>query len=75
MKKTGILVWERTDEEKKRRHIYGDNGAKFKSGRCPSIDFRGVCGTVTTLVTKDILLIEYENEEDIRSISGSGQEG
>lgn len=58
MKHTGILIWERTEEEKLRRHLYGDKGAKFKKGRVPAVDTRGICGTVTTLVTKDILLIE-----------------
>ena len=58
MKHTGILIRERTEEEKLRRRREGDKGAKFKKGRVPAVDTRGVCGTVTTLVTKDILLIE-----------------
>lgn len=34
----------------------------------------GIIGTVTTMVTKDLLLIECCDEErDIRTISGSGQ--
>lgn len=58
MKHTAILIRERSEEEKRRRHLYGDKGAKFKKGKIPAIDVRGICGTVTTLVTKDILLIE-----------------
>lgn len=62
MKKTYILTRERSDEEKLRRHLYGDRGAKFSGGKIPKVDRGGVIGTVTTLITKDILLIEiYED--------------
>lgn len=58
MKHTGILKRERSDEEKARRHREGDRGAKFSLGKVPCIDTGDVIGTVTTLVTKDLLLIE-----------------
>lgn len=75
MKRTEILTRERSEEEKARRHREGDKGAKFSGGKVPKIDFGGIIGTVTTMVTKDLLLIECCDEEDIRPISGSGQEG
>ena len=62
MKHTAILTRERSEEEKLRRHLHGDQGAKFSGGTVPKIDLGGVIGTVTTLVTKDLLIIEmYED--------------
>lgn len=60
---TQILTRERSEEEKRRRHLHGDKGAKFSLGKVPRIDLGGVIGTVTTMVTKDLLLIELWNEE------------
>lgn len=69
MKRTEILTRERSEDEKARRHREGDKGAKFSGGKVPKIDFGGVIGTITTMVTKDLLLIEYSDEErDIRTI-------
>jgi len=65
-----ILKRERSEEEKRRRHIYGDKGAKFSKAKIPCIDIGGVIGTVTTMSTKDLLIIEYEN--DIRSVKEQG---
>ena len=60
--KTGIMTRERSEEEKLRRHLHGDKGAKFSGGKIPKIEMGGVIGTVTTFITKDILLIEmYED--------------
>lgn len=56
--KTFILTRERTEEEKLRRHLYGDKGAKFSKGKQPRLTPPDIIGTVTTLVTKDILLCE-----------------
>lgn len=62
MKITMILTRERSEEEKLRRHLHGDKGAKFKVGKVPKLSPPVVVGTITTLVTKDILLAEiYEN--------------
>lgn len=58
MKHTAILTRERSEEEKARRHREGDKGAKFSGGKVPKIDRGGVIGTVTTMVTKDLLIIE-----------------
>ena len=60
---TAILKRERTEEEKMRRHTYGDKGAKFSKGKQPCLDLDGVLGAITTMVTKDIMLIELWNEE------------
>lgn len=61
---TAILTRERSEEEKERRRIFGDKGAKFKKGRIPKIDRGGVIGTVTTLVTKDLRIIEVYDEAE-----------
>jgi hypothetical protein len=62
MKETHILKRERSEEEKRRRHLYGDKGAKFSGGKIPCIDRNGVIGALTTMVTKDLLLIEIYEE-------------
>ena len=52
---------ERTEEEKKRRHLYGDKGAKFSGGKQMCILKSGVMGSITTFATKDCLVCEvYE---------------
>lgn len=48
---------ERTDEEKRRRHIHGDKGATFSKGKQMCI-LGGVIGCVTTFATKDCLIME-----------------
>lgn len=62
--KRAVLTRERSEEEKRRRHLYGDRGAKFSGGKVPKVDVSGVIGTITTLVTKDLLLIEMYEEDD-----------
>lgn len=62
---TEILTRERSEEEKRRRHLHGDKGAKFSGGKIPKIDRGGVIGTVTTMATKDLMLIEiYEQDSN-----------
>ena len=48
---------ERTEEEKRRRHLYGDKGAKFSKGKRLCL-LGGVVGCVTTFATKDNLICE-----------------
>ena len=55
--KTFLLTRERTEEEKLRRHLHGDRGAKFSKGKQPRFPPL-VIGTITTCITKDILLCE-----------------
>lgn len=55
--KVMILTRERSEAEKLRRHLYGDKGAKFSKGKVPRLP-PVVIGTITTLITKDILLCE-----------------
>lgn len=62
-KRTVILKRERSEEEKRRRHLHGDKGAKFSGGKIPCVDWGGVIGTVTTMVTKDLLLMEIYDED------------
>ena len=57
-----IVLMERSEEEKLRRRLHGDKGAKFKVGKVPRFDPPDVVGTITTMVVKDIPLIEtYED--------------
>lgn len=60
MKISWILKRERSEEEKARRRIYGDKGAKFSKAKVPCIDKGDIIGTITTMVTKDIMIIERE---------------
>lgn len=69
-----MLTLQRSEEEKERRRKYGDKGARFKSGRLPKVDPSGVVGTITTMVTKDLRVIEYY-EEGIRPVPRAGREG
>ena len=62
MQKIGILKLQRTDEEKLRRHLYGDRGAKFKKGKQPWIDWGGPCPSITTMVLKDVSLVECNDD-------------
>ena len=57
-----IVLMERSEEEKLRRRLHGDKGAKFKVGKVPRFAPPDVVGTITTMVVKDIPLIEtYED--------------
>ena len=59
MKIVKAIGRERTEEEKKRRHLYGDKGAKFSKGK--QLCLRGdIIGAITTLCTKDNLICEIE---------------
>ena len=65
MKKTFILTRERSEEEKIRRHLHGDKGAKFSKGKVPKLAPPRVIGTITTMATKDLLIAElYEDGRD-----------
>lgn len=55
---------ERTEEEKLRRHLYGDKDAKFSTGKRIRI-MGGVMGCVTTVATKDNLVAEFYEDENI----------
>ena len=46
---------ERTEEEKLRRHLYGDGGAKFSKGKKLCV-LGDIIGCVTTFATKDNLI-------------------
>ncbi len=57
---------ERTEEEKCRRHLCGDKGAKFSKGKQMCI-LGDVCGCITTFATKDNLVAEFYETEDTAS--------
>ena len=62
MKKVSVLAVgrERTEEEKLRRHLFGDAGAKFSKGKRMCL-LGDIIGCVTTMATKDNLVCEiYE---------------
>ena len=52
---------ERTEEEKLRRHLYGDKGAKFSKAKRMCI-LGEVSGCVTTAPTSDNLVSEFYEE-------------
>lgn len=52
----------RTDEERARRHLYGDSGAKFSSRQLVS-GTDGIMGALTTVVQKDNLIVDMSIEE------------
>ena len=56
---------ERTEEEKRRRHIHGDKGAKFSQGKQMCL-LGEIVGTLTTSPTKDNLICEiYKSDTDM----------
>ena len=55
---------ERTEEEKRRRHLHGDRGAKFSKGKRLCI-MGGVIGCVTTFATKDNLVCEIYGSDNV----------
>lgn len=50
---------ERTEEEKRRRHLYGDKGAKFSKGKRMCL-LGDISGTITTSPTKDNMICEIQ---------------
>lgn len=56
---------ERTEEEKRRRHLYGDKGAKFSQGKRLCL-LGGIIGCVTTMATKDNLVCEIYESDNVR---------
>lgn len=52
----------RTEEEKRRRHLYGDQGAKFSSRKLVA-GTNGIMGAITTVVKKDNLIVDMSIEE------------
>ena len=48
---------ERTEEEKLRRHLYGDKGARYSKGKRMCL-LGNISATITTLATKDNLICE-----------------
>lgn len=61
-----IVLMERSEEEKLRRRLHGDKGAKFKVGKVPRFAPPGVRPTITTLVTKDIPILEVYEDDTLR---------
>lgn len=58
---------ERTEDEKRRRHIYGDKGAKFSKGK--RMCLRGdIIGAITTCATKDNIICEIYEEEKLTGL-------
>ena len=51
-----ILRMERTEEEKRRRHLYGDKGAKFRNGKQYEPMTDGCTRTITTFENDNLLM-------------------
>lgn len=49
---------ERTQEEKLRRHLHGDKGAKFSKGKQMTVGSNGIMNTLTSVYSKDNLIME-----------------
>lgn len=49
---------ERTEEEKLRRHLHGDKGAKFSKGKYMTVGSDGIMNTLTSVYSKDNLIME-----------------
>lgn len=49
---------ERTEEEKLRRHLHGDKGAKFSKGKQMAVGSDGIMNTITSVYSKDNLIME-----------------
>ena len=56
----------RTDEERLRRHLHGDKGAKFSSRKLvPGTN--GIMGALTTVIEKDNLIVDMATQEKKKS--------
>ena len=55
---------ERTEEEKLRRRLYGDKGAKFSKGKQMTIGKDGIMSTITSVYSKDNLIMERVTPQD-----------
>lgn len=56
----------RTEEEKRRRHLYGDSGAKF-SARKIEVGTGGVMSAITTVYDKDNIIAEINMEKELQN--------
>ena len=52
------MVKQRTDEERRRRHLYGDSGAKFTSKKLAIGG--GIMTCLTTVPEKDNIIFEIQ---------------
>ena len=52
----------RSEEEKRRRHLFGDQGARFSS-RTLASGSNGIMGALTTVIDKDNLIVDMSIEE------------
>jgi site-specific DNA-cytosine methylase len=62
IKEPQVLKMRRTDEEKLRRHNFGDGGAKFRSGSKYYDIGENCCANTVTTVMKDNILIEPKSD-------------
>lgn len=52
----------RSEDEKRRRHLYGDKGARFSS-RILAAGTNGIMGALTTVIEKDNLIVDMSIQE------------
>lgn len=56
----------RTEEERRRRHLYGDKGAKF-SAREMEVGTGGVMSAITTVYDKDNIIAEIDMGKELQN--------
>ena len=61
MREAQPIRWKRTEEERRRRRLHGDGGAKF-SARLMQVGTCGVMSTITTVYDKDNIIAEIMEE-------------
>lgn len=66
MKDAQPLKRRRTAEERRRRHLHGDSGAKF-SARQIEIGTGGVMNAITTVYDKDNIIAEIDMEKELQN--------
>lgn len=62
MREAQPIRWKRTEEERRRRRLHGDGGAKF-SARLMQVGTCGVMSTITTVYDKDNIIAEIMEKE------------
>ena len=56
---------ERTEEQKRHRHIYGDKGATYSKGKKLCLLLHGLSACLTTSPTKDNLVCLFYDSQNV----------
>lgn len=63
-KKILRLTRRRSEEARRYRHEHGDAGVRFSGSKEPCLAGLDIMSTVTTFVTKDLLLLEIQEIDE-----------